>query len=500
MRFILIIFFLLIYSFVSFDLLLKEPPVWPDEAIFADVALNMLSESKIKTNIFGDVVTGTDQSVTWYPPVYFNILAWWFKVAGVSIFNYRMISIVISVIMLIPLYLISKAVITAEDKFTNAMKSWLLFLPIILLLLDPTFSQASRIGRQETTVLFFGLMSVYFLLKSKNGSLVWPILAGLFSSLSVLTHAVGFFFFVSIILWFFLTDKLPVFKTKSFYLFVISFLFPLSVWAATLLPYLDILKEQYLFHGYVKNSQPFWVMTVLSSADWGYRLSYVMYLVTTLVVVLFSFYLKDKKYTLITLLLVTSWVFLSYGKTHWYAVHLLPFVYLLLTLLLHQVFIFWKRDHQNHFKIIFYGLIFIILLTAGINLYNIRTLTSNKMGDNYSYKKFTEEILKIIPDQAVVFLSSIPDPYFGFKENKRGNTLYEFSGYYFNNGINKYGKLLDKTDYIVLTQIYDYPYFGDFLPRYIENNKLEVYKIGEPLQYQAYIIKLKPPDKREAVN
>lgn len=101
----------------------------------------------------------------------------------------------------------------------------------------------------------------------------------------------------------------------------------------------------------------------------------------------------------------------------------------------------------------------------------------------------------IVPKNKTVFLSAIPDPYFGFKKKRdKQNKLYEFP--VLKTDKKNYLKILNDSDYLIYTGSYETLVFGNFLQSYIEKNKEEVYYLNEPYQYQALIIKLKPKTKR----
>jgi len=195
---------------------------------------------------------------------------------------------------------------------------------------------------------------------------------------------------------------------------------------------------------------------------------------------------QKKSFLLLALGLILSWFFVISGKGCWYPVLVLPFVYLSLAVLLKE-----KLDLKIKLTL---ALILFLNLLANFRLHSYLLLTIGKK-DHYSYKNFTQEILKIIPEGKTVFLSVIPNPYFGFKEAQRSNRLYEFPVTATDR--KNYTKVLDDSDFVIYNRSYEEVVYGDFLWQYLERNKLRIYKIGQPFQYQTSIIELKPKSERE---
>ena len=89
-------------------LFLKDPPVWPDEAIFTETALNIIDHGVMRTDLFGGAVPGLSTRALWYPPLYFYILAGWIKIFGAGIEAIRALSVAIAFLSLVFVFVIFK--------------------------------------------------------------------------------------------------------------------------------------------------------------------------------------------------------------------------------------------------------------------------------------------------------------------------------------------------------------------------------------------------------
>lgn len=480
-RLVLLTFFL-VFLILSVLLLLKEPPVWPDEAIYADIAQNILKENRLGTFLWQRLIPNVENCACWNPPVLFYAIAFWFKLFGFSIVNQRLLSILAGLLFLVVFYLFAKLFFTSKSI-------WFPTLTLGSLILDFTFLKATRVSRPEIFILLFGTSSLYFLLQgfkidNLKLKLLFIVTSGILASFTFLIHYLGIFFFLSVILVILLANKLLILRTKIFYLFMASFFTPIAIWVLSRFSEINTIKEQFFLASLRKNMESPWLIILWQTQPLSLKLLYLSYLLITAVFLVFSFISKEKKYLILSLVLLSSWVFALLGKMFWYFVLPLPFIYLAFFLLLSEI---WK----DKLKLKILGGIFLIIVLTNLHLEYLTFLQEG--GENYSYDKFAKEILKVIPDKSTVFLSAIPDPYFSFK-NQRNNKLYEFP--VLATSPENYLRVLNDSDFIVYNGSYEEILFGDFLLRYIERNKLNIDKIGEPFQYQAFIIKLKPKTQR----
>lgn len=96
MRQAILLFVFLVVTIFSVDLFLKEPAVWPDEAVLADIASNIVHENRVGTDLWQGLIPGIENHDLSYPPVFYLTDALWIKIFGLSIVNLRLLSVIFS--------------------------------------------------------------------------------------------------------------------------------------------------------------------------------------------------------------------------------------------------------------------------------------------------------------------------------------------------------------------------------------------------------------------
>lgn len=473
---------LLFAAALTADLFLKVPSVWPDEAIYADIAGNFIREGRLGTDLWQFTIPGVENHAFWYPPVFFSLLSGWFKLWGISIFSQRLFSLFAGLAVVALIYLLLKAA-AGQPKF-----SWPILTVPTLLFFDPTFFKASHISRPEIFVLLFTLASLWFCLKAenspKNGK-VYLVLSIFLACLAFLTHLIGVFAIGSLFVYLFLIRRKDIFKI--FPIFLITFFAPIAVWLMKVWPNLEILKAQVALAAAGKQMEELYLWTILSGHSQENALLYFLYIVISAVYFVFAAISADLKYKLIASALFFAWAAAIYGRMGWYLVLAVPFIYLSAGILLIESWRKYRFKKATPLLAVLFSLLLLFILQSYFG-------DNQKIyGVNYSYEKFTAEILNEVPDNKTVLLSSIPDPYFAFKAS-RHNRLFEFP--VLPTSPDNYLKVLSQTDYIIFTGNYFSPIFGDLLPRYIELNKQRIVSVGSKEQYRALIIELKPYQER----
>jgi len=178
--------------------------------------------------------------------------------------------------------------------------------------------------------------------------------------------------------------------------------------------------------------------------------------------------------------IIISTAAILWGKEMWYPLYFQPFIVLGLM----AVF----SSTKNRLNKIFFTSIILILVFANINLF--LTLVKQLGADSYDYHQFSKAISDKLSQKAMIFLATIPDPYFDLKLQKNKSfQLYEFPTVPISD--QAYQKLLDSVDYLILNMMPD-KRVENYMKKYTDK-KIE---IGQSGQFSAIIFQLVPKNKR----
>lgn len=475
-----LVLILLLIIFLGFDLtyILKLVPVWPDETMLADIANNVMREHRFGSDLLKGLVGNIENyGSAGYPPLYFAILAGWFKIFGLSIFHQRLLSIIFSLFFLIIYFLFSKT-------FFIKQKSLFPVLAVGFLIFDYTFLRSTVIGRFEILILLLGITSLH-LLQAKKPMLS---LCGLLLGITVLIHYTSLIFIFVTLIYLFLLYKSKTIKIRELNFFLIPFFIVSLGWIIYLYLNKEFFLELIILALQIKETHIRWLWSVFAYHPLPLKLIFLGYIVVTWEYAIFAFQQRNLKYYLILLCLVFAWLFSYFYNLEFSYSTIAPFVYLSLCILISYYFS-KMGTCKNSVKFFLISMLAILIFTLNLHIYlkNISDLSSN----NFSYDLFSKRILSIIPDNKTVFLSAIPDPYFAFKES-RSNKMYQF--YPLVAAKENILNILDDSDYIIFNSPLGPN--SNIVMEYIKRNTADTYPVGDNNQYQAYVIKLTPKEKR----
>lgn len=466
-----------LFLFVAIIMLLKVPVIWPDEAIYADVASNLIHEGRLGTDIWGNMIPGIKNCACWYPPLFFYSLASWEKIFGLSIESQRMLSVFIGLIFL---FVVSKLMSHLLDKQKGVLLSLIAFIPVLLLILDPFFLKTARIGRPEIFVLLFGTASILFFLQKTHKNI---ILAGLFSSLAVLTHLIALIFPLAILLYLFTQQNFRIFKSKVFYFFLGSFLVPIFIGLIFFYSKISIIIAQVISASLQKGGGPLWISIIFTSDQLPLKILVVLYILISLMFIFYTIVNRKREYFLLSIILIITWIVAIFGRMEWYFIFPVPFTYMGLVIITFEKINKRKNIYPE------------IILICAILIMNFIILANQlgQGGGQKEYLAFTKQITDIIPDGKTVLLSSIPDAYYGF-QGTRHNLLYEFA--VLETDSKNIEEVVKNSDFVVYSQSFGTPGFALYLEKYLNVNFQNVYQIGTDGGYGAFVIELKPKSER----
>lgn len=458
---LLLIFFL--YFFLNSIHLLKYPPIWPDEAEYADIALNILKTGEFKTTLHSVSIFPLDRIYT-YPPLLMYIFAASFKLFGFSITVQRITAVIFGAIFLLFFYLFCLKML--KNKLLSIV-------PMSLLVLDLTFMKAAKVSRPEIFILTLTIIAFFLLVRKE--SLHSYILIGLCLGLSFIIQPYGIIGIIITTIYFFWKYKLK--SIKKLVIISIPVFISIGWWFNKINWQLDILGKGMKLHGLRKNLEPGYFTQLLTEPNRYMSLLNLSLLIGSFYVITYILLNKKNQHKIFILIcLLTYWFFVFIGKQFWYYVYPIPFIYLGYFLIIKE-----REDYWRYITFILIGLN--ILLNTRVNL----TLYKRFWGDSYSYEKYAKSIAKNIRNGSTVFSSSIPDPFFELKKNA---TLKLYIYPALPGEQKQYKQALENSDYIIYNGNHDLIY-GNLLKEFIDKNKRNEVNVFNGLnQYKGIILNI----------
>jgi len=514
MKYFYWLFFIFLSSlplfFAASLLFLKDPLVWPDEAIYLDTARTLSQTGRLATNIFGGAIPGLEQHAHWYPPSYFHLLAFWTNIFGQGIESIRFLSLLLSFFSLIIFFFIVK-ILFADER--------LALLGTVILASDFSFSRASRVARMDMFSFFLITLSLLLFFIAEKQKLsrkknLFYLFTGIVCGLAVATHPLGFIAPTTIITYLLtkilyqivcgriqIGEALPKLTLRAFWfmgkqttlsliLIIIPVFVALSFWFLSMKDSFDLFLTQYHLQFLRKAPQSPFIFEMWRSNHW-WKLIFSLYGLTALILFFQLFVPNSNLDTalvpppksgagIIFLGIIISTAAILWGKEMWYPLYFQPFIVLGLM----AVF----SSTKNRLNKIFFTSIILILVFANINLF--LTLVKQLGADSYDYHQFSKAISDKLSQKAMIFLATIPDPYFDLKLQKNKSfQLYEFPTVPISD--QAYQKLLDSVDYLILNMMPD-KRVENYMKKYTDK-KIE---IGQSGQFSAIIFQLVPKNKR----
>lgn len=481
---------MVLYLFLSQVNLLDNPPVWPDEAYFADTAWNLLNQGRLGTDLWGGMIPGAREHLFFYPPGLFLVFGGLFKVTGLSIYAQRMLAVVVGAGFLMSFYFLSL-------KVLNIKKSkGIIFtvLAVLLLIVDHIFLKAVRWSRPEIFVMFFSSLAVNCLFIGEDINGKWKnylfALSGLFLGIAILFHLMGFIYLAAIGGYFIYKHRLKVFSLAQAHYLFIPVLVIVGLWLAIIFPDINYLFVQVGLQKLYRENSPSYLLLVFESGSMYLKIYYWIMLAILPVGLVYGFIKKNSRLILITLILLFSWIYAYFGKLEAYPVLFVPFGYLMGVLFLRLSL--EKGRKVPTFKILSCGGLLLLLL---INMYIYQDNLKNYFEGYRNYRVFSENLKEVVPDDAKIYLSSIPDAYYIVREFSNSK-VYTYPA--LPTTKEEYLKVLNDSDYLIYNFDPGAMFFGNYLNEYLNLNVKEVSQIGQSDEYQVLLIKLVDKGLRKA--
>lgn len=487
-----LILIITIFLFLSTSLLLDEPFVWPDEAIYGDIARNIMLEGRMGTDLWKGLIDGIENHAYSLPPLFLYASAVWFKIFGFSITTQRLMSVFLASIFIVIFYNLVKKLLSSKKKLTAR---FLPFIATLMLAVDSVFLKASRLGRPEILVLVLAGGAMLLFLRSLDEKTqrkqnILLFLTGLSLGIAVITHLIATCFLTSFLFAYIYTQKKHFLSFKKYYLFILGIFIPIAGWLISIYPNYQYLINQLSLVSNSRNYTIPWYINVINFPILP-KLNYLFYLFITLSFVVYTIKTKLRPHILLSLILILTWGFATLGDIYWYTIYAIPFVYLALFILVNETL---KRQSRTRLaflvKVMLAVICFFLIYSNLTNYENLYNLYKN----SNSYNLFRKQIAEAIPEGKTVYLSSIPDAYYAFNIEK--NNLLEYPALF--SDMEHFKKVLLEVDYIVFNGMYiPNPGASVYLDKFITMNMESAQELSNP--YPVLIIKLKDKHLRSGV-
>ena len=410
------------FAFFAKSLLLKYPPVGPDEAFFADPAINLAHHGSMSTDLLDGTMPGIGQRTYWMPPVYFLYLAAIFRFSGDGVVAVRLASIAAALAALVLTYLVA---------LRTGLGRWISLLAPALVAIDAVFLRGALMGRMDMLALAFILLALW--LATGPAGLWNSFFTGMACALAVLTHPIGVVAGVSVLGW-----RLAWRDTRTLRALaplLAGMIVPMLAWLAYIAqdpssflaqfggqlirksvahPSLDLyatclyrLVAQYTFaNGRLMDAVwalPLWILGILGLGDAEVRTRGEDSPARRSLFLLYA-----------CQFLIMLAVFLSNGEM-WYALYVIPITAIGLCHLVNNcrpITAFSLRTVATGVVVLWIGGFVLSNLQHVARLNHLQNVVRRSETD---YAEWSAEISRRIPLNSTLLLSIIPDPYFGLR-------------------------------------------------------------------------------------
>ena len=173
------------FAYYTRALFLKYPPVWPDEAIFSNPAMNLARRGAMATDLLSGTLPGFERCTYYLPPGYFLYLAAIFRVVKPGIVPLRLSSVAAAILVMILTYSVGRR---------SGLGPWLALIPVSLLGVDHVFLRGALMGRPDMLTLALILATLRLSMGSRLAgdlSRARLLAMGASGALAVLVHPMG---------------------------------------------------------------------------------------------------------------------------------------------------------------------------------------------------------------------------------------------------------------------------------------------------------------------
>lgn len=444
----------------------SHPPVWPDEAIFAAISDNLARRGVFGSLLYRDFIPHSEKYTLWYPPVYFILEAFVFRIFGPGLVPARTLSVTVSGLTIFILYLLLSSAV--RNPWIPAVSAGMLFT-------DVFFRSGSVIARMEIIAALFGFTG-FFALYIRSP---WRYtVAGILFSLGLMTHPMGILFPVAAILG----GTAPPHRIGKIAAIVGPSVLLFCTWIVMHLGVLDVMRQQLA----EQSLRKYYLTPYLSQLLQFKKDQFLLLASYTILSLVPVFLIRKLPGTVAAVLAwyaaITPW-FVFGMKEMWYLSYLSLSAAVGVTFLIGM---FWKQRREI--------LIPVFVLLAFLILNTLIRDTLSQRGGEPAYDAYGSVISKALPANASLLISVIPDPYFYIAGHRTDIAITESPNSPPAQPIDsdRYNRVFGKVDYAVIS------YFGnESIAGYLDRNTERVLTQGRtPTGDPFTVIKLKHMNDR----
>ncbi|MFA6554487.1 MAG: glycosyltransferase [Candidatus Paceibacterota bacterium] len=389
---------------------LKEsPPVWYDEGLYIQDAVNLVQDGIVGVRFSPDIIRHVSEFSVGFPLTY--SLAGFFNIFGIDIFTARLLMILFILGLIISSYFLIKKLYGRNIAIIST---------ILLSTFPPLYGNGKSVLGETPGLLFLVLALLFvYLARTKFGSRnKYIVFAGLFVGLAVATKPFFLILIPALIVGLFSSRKIMQIKMSDLYLGSIATLIPIIIWLTTQFQSGDSFLKIFSFY-----ANPYQVSSIISIVFNSIKSLFTsvgpLYLMVVLFVWLVSLIIKFKRRSEISPEEITAFTFsvlcvLAYLRIsgifrYLYPAQVISLIFFpsALAYILNTFSTSWFDNTKKKFVTLGLAIVFIPLTFLGIyqvlfNSWVAEAYGSNKTADWQNY-------FEKLPSKESVFFYDTPE-------------------------------------------------------------------------------------------
>ncbi|MFH1428350.1 MAG: glycosyltransferase family 39 protein, partial [Candidatus Margulisiibacteriota bacterium] len=196
-----ILLLIVLFVFFYFYKIGTVPYVRADEGWFTEGSYVLAEKGHYGSPMFTGYY-GAENSFHFHPPLHYVLQAGVFKIFGFGILQGRLLSLFLTLLALLIFYQVVRLLLPDKNTIYK-------LLPVLLILSTPLSFVVSRTIRPENSVLFFGMLAYYLIIRNtlRQRNILLLIGAGIFSACAIIANVSGGFVLLFALVFLFFKDR-----------------------------------------------------------------------------------------------------------------------------------------------------------------------------------------------------------------------------------------------------------------------------------------------------